>query len=92
MAQEFIEFLNRLDLLDNQPSTMRKKKLYKTRFNPMNALGEEDFRKKYRFSKENMKKIIAIVEVDLSGDVRGGHIPVDFQVMASIRYWGRNEV
>ncbi|XP_047543246.1 putative nuclease HARBI1 [Vanessa atalanta] len=70
----------------------RKRKVYNTRANPMEELSEEDFKKRYRFSKENMEKIINILRNDLSMDNRGGSISVELQVMAVIRYWGRHEI
>ncbi|KAL4719977.1 hypothetical protein ACJJTC_018942 [Scirpophaga incertulas] len=58
----------------------------------MEELSEKDFKNRYRFSKENMKKIITLLRDDLSVDNRGGSIPVELQVMAVIRYWGRHEI
>ncbi|XP_045456350.1 putative nuclease HARBI1 [Melitaea cinxia] len=39
-----------------------------------------------------MSRIIEIVRPDIQGDTRGGSIPVELQVMAVIRYWGRHEI
>ncbi|XP_035433454.2 putative nuclease HARBI1 [Spodoptera frugiperda] len=70
----------------------RRVKIYNSRSNPMEELSESDFKHRYRFSKENMVKIINILRNDLSMDSRGGSIPVELQVMAAIRYWGRHEI
>ncbi|RVE47019.1 hypothetical protein evm_008301 [Chilo suppressalis] len=70
----------------------RRTKVYNSRANPMDEFSEKDFKNRYRFSKENMKKIINILRDDLSVDNRGGSIPVELQVMAVIRYWGRHEI
>lgn len=71
---------------------IRRPKQYKKRMNPLQDLSESDFRQRYRFSKENMLKIIDILRNDLSVDRRGGSIPVELQVMSVIRYWGRHEI
>ncbi|KAF9813840.1 hypothetical protein SFRURICE_007995 [Spodoptera frugiperda] len=70
----------------------RRVKIYNSRSNPMEELSESDFKHRYRFSKGNMVKIINILTNDLSMDSRGGSIPVELQVMAAIRYWGRHEI
>lgn len=95
MAYQFSNFLNRINMIsafDNHSVPVRRKKKYSKRFNPMMELTEYDFRYKYRFSKDNMRKLISLVREDLDGDRRGGRVSVDLQVMAAIRYWGRNEV
>uniref|UniRef100_A0A2H1VKK2 SFRICE_015750 n=1 Tax=Spodoptera frugiperda TaxID=7108 RepID=A0A2H1VKK2_SPOFR len=62
----------------------------------MEELSESDFKQRYRFSKGNMVKIINILRtrlsMDKSMDSRGGSIPVELQVIAAIRYWGRHEI
>ncbi|KAF9805166.1 hypothetical protein SFRURICE_002992 [Spodoptera frugiperda] len=70
----------------------RRVKIYNSRSNPMEELSKSDFKHRYRFSKGNMVKIINILRNDLSMDSRGGSIPVELQVMAAIRYWGRHEI
>ncbi|KAF9798951.1 hypothetical protein SFRURICE_011590 [Spodoptera frugiperda] len=60
--------------------------------NPMEEFSESDFKHRYKFSKGNMVKNINILRNDLSMDSRGGRIPVELQVMAAIRYWGRHEI
>ncbi|RVE44710.1 hypothetical protein evm_010614 [Chilo suppressalis] len=70
----------------------RRTKVYNSRANPMDEFSEKDFKNHYRFSKENMKKIVNILRDDLSAGNRGGSIPVELQVMAVIRYWGRHEI
>ncbi|XP_045506248.1 putative nuclease HARBI1 [Colias croceus] len=69
----------------------RQRKHYKQRVNPLD-LDEEEFRSRYRFGKHNMQQIINLVRDDLRVDTRGGGIPVELQVMAVIRYWGRHEI
>lgn len=88
--EDFLRDLNVFNVLSSYRSA-RAPKSYKSRFNPF-ELGEKQFRQKYRFSKLNMKKLINLVRSELEGSNRGGHIPADLQVMAAIRYWGRNEV
>ena len=91
MPFQFFSFINDFNNLNRVLPTPRRRKIYKTRFNPM-SLRNLEFKQKYRFSKENMVKIIDIIRSDFNSDNRGGHIPIDLQVMAAIRYWGRNEV
>lgn len=87
-------FLNDVDEIRNfrTVNRIRRPKVYSVRVNPMEELNEKDFKQRYRFSKENMQKIINILRNDLYTDSRGGGIPVELQVMAVIRYWGRHEV
>lgn len=89
----FIDDLNVVSTLSSNSNGNRTRtpKTYKPRYNPM-ELDEIYFRRKYRFTKANMTRVINLVRSDLEGSPRGGHIPADLQVMAAIRYWGRNEV
>lgn len=82
-------YVNRMEMIGYQPSIIRRKKHC---INPMDVLDETEFKKKYRFSKSNMTKVIQIVKNELYGDIRGVYIPAELQIMAAIRYWGRNEV
>lgn len=91
---DFGDDLNDLeqDLLDVQDFRRPRARTYKPRLDPLVEYDDVEFRKKYRFSKENMKKIINIVKDDIAVDKRGGGIPIHIQVMAVIRHWGRQEV
>lgn len=68
------------------------------RFNPFQELTKAEFQYSYRFSKENMKRIIEILRDDLELDPPPGHdqkkkqVPVNRQIMAALRYWGGTEV
>lgn len=83
---------NEIEELREFRRMVRQPKLYNTRMNPMQDLSGSEFKQRYRFSKENMLKIIELLRNDLHVDSRGGSIPVELQVMAVIRYWGRHEV
>lgn len=90
--EDLRDFQNDVADLSSFRARRRKTKNYRIRFNPLQSLSDEDFKLRYRFSKENMSRIIEIVRPDIQGDTRGGSIPVELQVMAVIRYWGRHEV
>lgn len=68
------------------------------RFNPFQELTKAEFQHSYRFSKENMKRIIEILRDDLEVepppgyDQRKKQVPVNRQIMAALRYWGGTEV
>ncbi|CAH3966476.1 unnamed protein product [Pieris brassicae] len=71
--------------------TLRARKKYKMRFNPLN-MPDDTFRQYYRFTKQNMLKIVDLLRNDLEVDLRGGGVPVELQVMAVIRYWARHGI
>ncbi|KAH8403085.1 hypothetical protein KR222_004303 [Zaprionus bogoriensis] len=66
------------------------------RFNPLEQMNEIEFRKKYRYSKENMRRIIEIVRDDLEVDhyepLKRNQVPVDLQILSAIRFFGGTEV
>lgn len=75
----------------------------KRRFNPLIDLQEKEFQYSYRFSKDSMKRLIDMLRDDLeveqqnnAAEVDKAHqkcqVPVEKQIMAAVRYWGRTEV
>ncbi|XP_034101095.1 putative nuclease HARBI1 isoform X1 [Drosophila albomicans] len=72
-----------------------KVKRRRVRFHPMEQINEIEFRKKYRYTKENMRRIIEIVrddiEVDYYKPVKRNQVPIDLQVLAAIRFFGGTE-
>ncbi|CAG4976560.1 unnamed protein product [Parnassius apollo] len=80
------------DLLDIPVYVRPRAKIHKPRVNPLVNYDAVKFRKKYRFSNENMLKVINLVKDDIAVDTRGGGIPVHIQVMSVIRHWGRHEI
>lgn len=71
---------------------IRKEKIYKFRMNPLESLDDNDFKKKYRFSKETFQYILNLIEHDIACDVRGGSIPAYLQLLTALRTWARGEV
>ncbi|KAM7351572.1 putative nuclease HARBI1 [Cochliomyia hominivorax] len=68
------------------------------RFNPLMDLTEMQFRRSYRFSKENMKRLVEMLKDDLEIEQSNGErkerknqVPLENQIMAAIRYWGGTE-
>ncbi|KAJ0169959.1 hypothetical protein K1T71_014565 [Dendrolimus kikuchii] len=86
------DFIRDIEELTTFSATRRRIKTYRARFNPLHDLTDDEFRLRYGFSKRNMCKVIEIVRADLQVDTRGGGIPVELQVMAVLRYWGRHEI
>lgn len=80
------------------PSAMMPCKLKKKRrFNPLKDLDENEFCFSYRFTKENMKRLVELLKDDLevemaSGKERKNQVPVENQIMVALRYWGATEV
>ncbi|XP_073822172.1 putative nuclease HARBI1 [Musca autumnalis] len=82
-----------------------KPKRRRRRFNPLIDLRENEFQYSYRFSKDSMKRIIEMIKDDLEIEQQQhnstndeGHmkmqksqVPVEKQIMAAVRYWGRTE-
>ncbi|XP_017153199.1 putative nuclease HARBI1 [Drosophila miranda] len=65
------------------------------RFNPLFHLNEHQFRQKYRYTKENIRRIIEIVRDDLEIDcyepMEREQVPIDLQILSAIRFWGGTE-
>ncbi|XP_065361894.1 putative nuclease HARBI1 [Calliphora vicina] len=89
-----MDTIDNLDTLKFLQKRYRATKVYKKRNDPFVVYSNDEFRIKYRFSKENAKKVIKLVESELknNGKGRGGSIPPHIQVLAAIRCWGRNSV
>lgn len=69
----------------------RRPMLYKERANPY-TIPDIEFRRRYRFKKSTVEKIVALINDDVLLDNRGCGTPVDLQVMVALRCWGRREV
>ncbi|XP_005182919.1 uncharacterized protein LOC101887738 [Musca domestica] len=74
----------------------------KRRFNPLIDLREKEFQYSYRFSKDSMKRLIDMLRDDLEVEQQNNavevdkahqkcQVPVEKQIMAAVRYWGRTE-
>ncbi|XP_016977961.1 putative nuclease HARBI1 [Drosophila rhopaloa] len=65
------------------------------RFNPLTDLNENQFRIKYRYTKENLRRIIEIVRDDLEIEyyepLKREQVPIDLQILSAIRLWGGTE-
>ncbi|KAH8376913.1 hypothetical protein KR093_002194, partial [Drosophila rubida] len=72
-----------------------KIKRRRARFHPMEQLNEIEFRKTYRYTKENMRRIIEIVKDDIEVDyyqpTKRNQVPIDLQILAAIRFFGGTE-
>lgn len=68
----------------------------KARFNPLTDLNENQFRIKYRYTKENLRRIIEVVRDDLEIDyyepLKREQVPIDLQILSAVRLWGGTEV
>ncbi|XP_064074865.1 putative nuclease HARBI1 [Vanessa tameamea] len=69
----------------------RRRKVYRSRGNPF-SLDDEEFRKRYRFSKKTATFIINLVREDLKLSAKGCGTSPELQVLTAIRCWGRREV
>lgn len=80
----------------NKGRTINKVKRRRPRFNPLEEMNEIEFRKKYRYTKENMRRIIEIVrddlEVDYYAPMKRNQVPIDLQILSAIRFFGGTEV
>lgn len=86
---EAIRAIEAIELIENRPP--RKRKVYKQRSDPF-LLREDDFRQRYRFSKETAAFIINLVRCDLEKDRRGAGTSPELQVLTAIGCWGRPDV
>ncbi|CAH2088115.1 unnamed protein product [Euphydryas editha] len=91
-----MDFLDQIDALDNiyaieNMSPPRKVKTYETGCNPL-LLSDDNFKTKYRFSKEYVMKICDIVRDGVEKSNRGVVFSTELQVLITLRTWGRQEV
>lgn len=99
----FEEFLN-MESIIKRIETSRQyhrlcvsKKTKGRRFNPFMDLTETQFRRSYRFSKDNAKRLVEMLKDDLEIEqqqqqLRKNQVPIEYQITAAIRYWGGTEV
>lgn len=101
--REFLNVESTIKTIQTRKTQSTTKWMYKKksrrRFNPLLDLTESHFRHCYRFSKENMKRLVEILKDDLEGEQTNGEgkerknqVPVENQIMAAVRYWGGTEV
>ncbi|KAL0811461.1 hypothetical protein ABMA28_009861 [Loxostege sticticalis] len=89
---DYQNYLNVLDMWDAEEETPnRKRKEYKERRDPF-LLSDEDFKTKYRFTKNYINKIVNLIKEDIVRDTRGCGVSPELQVLTAIRTWARQEV
>jgi len=73
---------------------IRQRKIYKIRKNPYNELTNDEFRKKYRFSKAECLQIVNEIRDFLPRAVnnRGKPISPSLQLLIALRYLARGQV
>ncbi|KAL4703585.1 hypothetical protein ACJJTC_003345 [Scirpophaga incertulas] len=89
---DYLQYFYVFDELDRE--LPRKRKSYKKRFDPF-TLNEEDFRKKYRFTKKftrKIEKLKNLVRSDIEKKANGGGLSAEVQVCTALRTWARQEV
>lgn len=93
---EYFKQLDHNRIYKNKRRQICKIKPRRPRFNPMEEMNEIEFRKKYRYTKENMRRIIEIVRDDLEVDyyqpMKRNQVPIDLQILSAIRFFGGTEV
>ncbi|KAL0830509.1 hypothetical protein ABMA28_002672 [Loxostege sticticalis] len=86
---DYHNYLNVLDMWDAEEETSnRKRKEYKERRDPF-LLSDEDFKTKYRFTKNYINKLVNLIKEDIVGDTRGCGVSPELQVGST---WARQEV
>lgn len=94
--EQFQHFDHNKIIQNNRRKICKLKASRRPRFNPMEQMNEIEFRKKYRYTKENMRRIIEIVRDDLEVDfyepLKRNQVPIDLQILAAIRFFGGTEV
>ncbi|XP_016927729.1 putative nuclease HARBI1 [Drosophila suzukii] len=90
----FRDFQSFLSPKNNARKITQIKKTH-PRFNPLTDLNEHKFRLKYRYTKENLRRIIEIVRDDLEIEyfepLKREQVPIDLQILSAIRLWGGTE-
>ncbi|XP_032592159.1 putative nuclease HARBI1 isoform X2 [Drosophila grimshawi] len=93
--KDFEHFKNATGLPSKQINAIEINKVKRRRFNPLDEMNEIEFRKKYRYTKENMRRIIEIVRDDLEVDyfesMKRNQVPIDLQILSAIRFFGGTE-
>ncbi|XP_046976395.1 putative nuclease HARBI1 [Vanessa cardui] len=85
-----MQALQAIAIIENYVINQRIK-VYRPRGNPF-SLDDEEFRKRYRFSKETATFIINLVREDLKLSAKGCGTSPELQVLTAIRCWGRREI
>jgi len=92
----FKDFQCFLNIKHNSRARATHIKKRNPRFNPLTDLNEHKFRLKYRYTKENLRRIIEIVRDDLEIEyfepLKREQVPIDLQILSAIRLWGGTEV
>ncbi|KAH7982300.1 hypothetical protein HPB52_003833 [Rhipicephalus sanguineus] len=58
------------------------------RGNPMELYDEEHFHARYRFTKNAVRQLLAMLPLQESGDNRGQHVPPMLQLLMALRFYG----
>lgn len=86
-ALQSLDVIEVIEELENRPL---RRKVYRNRSDPF-SLEDEDFQRRYRFSKSTATFIINLIRDDLKLDHRGCGTSPEIQVLTAIRCWGRRE-
>ncbi|EDW76024.1 uncharacterized protein Dwil_GK15247 [Drosophila willistoni] len=90
-VEDFKEFRHRTNT-KNFFKAERVKKRNLARFNPFTDYHEIKFRQKYRYTKENLRRIIEIIRDDMEIEpIKKNQVPTDLQILSAIRFWGGTE-
>ena len=82
---EIVSFLENLDQLQSISSRNR---IVRDRTHPMEKYSEEEFKRRYRFSKENTLKLLSIILPDLQCFVQSNNfIPPLDQLLTTLRFY-----
>lgn len=90
MEDNLIDFIDEVDI-DNI-DVLRDDNMIRVRVNPFEKYDDNNFKKKYRFSKAFATKILDLIKEDLPSDTRGSTIEPAIQVACALRYWARHQV
>jgi len=78
---------------DDEDDDRRRVKIYNIRDNPLDYMDDAELRRHYRFSGDGIREIVRIVGDDVRRATnRGGAIPTELQVLATLHYLGGNSL
>ncbi|CAG9128856.1 unnamed protein product [Plutella xylostella] len=69
----------------------RRRKVYRRRKDPF-TLDDIEFKKRYRFNKDTVRRITHLVRHEITRGPRGLAVSPELQVLTALRCWARNEV
>ena len=88
MAEGALLALQDLDFLDDVNQVLRPERVYRDHSNPFEYYSDDEFRKRFRFTKEGTMFILNLISEELEHGTNRGHgLPPMLQLLVTLRYY-----